>query len=56
MGSQVVHIIHYFELYLNSRNLILELGAFHVNHHLKLFIESYGHNPISFMSSRTLSC
>ena len=40
MGSQVVHIIQDFELFITSRTLSLGLGAFHVNHNPELFIES----------------
>ena len=40
MGSLVIHIIHYYELFIASRDLSSRLEEVHVNHNLELFIVS----------------
>ena len=39
-GSQVIHIIDNYELFIASRALSSALRVFHVNHHRELFIVS----------------
>ena len=65
-GSQVVYIIHNYQLFINSRSLSLEPRVFHVNHYLELFIISKAprsypgvghviHNPELLRASNALS-
>ena len=39
-GSQVVHIIDNYELFIGYRDLSLAPRVFHVNHYLELFVVS----------------
>ena len=44
MGSQVIHIINNYELFITSRALSLAPRVFHINHHTKVFIVSRAQN------------